>query len=152
MELPAAKARGQYAAAILDGSRLYVSGAISVRPDGSVIAGRLPDEVSVDEAFEAARQCAVTVLARAKSIIGELDRIERLLQLRGFVFSGPDFDDHPRVLDGASTLFAEVLGTERSEHVRFAVGCSSLPLRASVEIDAVFRLRADPLEDPKLTS
>lgn len=92
------------------------------------------------------------MLARAKSIIGELDRIERLLQLRGFVLSAPDFDDHPRVLDGASTLFAEVLGTERSEHVRFAVGCSSLPLRAGVEIDAVFRLRADPLDDPKQIS
>jgi enamine deaminase RidA (YjgF/YER057c/UK114 family) len=132
--------RGLYSPAIVDGPLLYVSGAISCRLDGSVITGRVGDEVSLDHGIEAARYCALAILARAKSVIGDLDLIERLLSLRGFVNSTPGFANHPEVIDGASRYLIEILGPQRANHARFAVGSVSLPRNASVEIEATIRL------------
>ena len=78
-------------------------------------------------------------MAQAKTALGELDRITQLLRLNGFVSAAPGFADHPKVINGASDLLVEILG-DKGRHTRIAVGCSSLPLNAAVEIDAVFSI------------
>ena len=137
---PAPGALGNFAPYLIDGSYLYISGQISVDPSGQPITGRIGSEFSVEHGYRAARSCAVNLLARAKAALGDLDRIERLIKLGAFVNAEPGFGQHPKVVNGASDLFAEVLGPEKAGHVRFAVGSSSLPSNASVEIEAVFRI------------
>ena len=86
---------------------------------------------------EAARLCAINILAQAKAALRDLDRIVQLLRLNGFVNAAPGFADHPKVLNAASDLMVEILGN-KGIHTRIAVGCASLPLGAAVEIDAIF--------------
>ena len=88
---------------------------------------------------EAARLCALNILAQAKAALGDLDRIVQLIRLNGFVSAAPDFFDHPKVINGASDIMVEILG-DKGRHTRIAVGCTSLPLNAAVEIDAVFAI------------
>ena len=135
------KALGNFAPYLVDRDMLYISGQISADLDGKPITGKVGAQVSLERGTEAARYCAINLLARAKAAIGELDRIERLIKLGAFVYAEPEFTDHPKVVNGASDFMVEVLGTDRATHVRFAVGASSLPANASVEIEAVFRIR-----------
>jgi len=99
--------------------------------------GQLGAEVDLDQGQEAARFCALNILAQAKSALGDLDGLVQLLRLNGFVNAAPGFTDHPKVLNGASNLMADILGG-KGIHTRTAVGCASLPLNAAVEIDAIF--------------
>jgi enamine deaminase RidA (YjgF/YER057c/UK114 family) len=78
-------------------------------------------------------------LAQAKAALGDLDRIVQLMRLNGFVNAAPGFADHPKVINGASDLMVEILG-DKGRHTRIAVGCSSLPMNAAVEVDAVFAI------------
>nr|WP_319384903.1 RidA family protein [uncultured Roseibium sp.] len=138
---PAPSALGNFAPYLIDGSLLYLSGQISADLQGKPITGKIGSEQSVEHGYEAARTCAINLLARAKAALGDLGRIERLIKLGAFVNAVPDFAQHPKVVNGASDLMTEVLGREKANHVRFAVGSSSLPSNASVEVEAVFRLR-----------
>ncbi len=89
---------------------------------------------------EAARLCALNLLAQAKAACGgDLDRLGRCLKLGGFVACTPDFGDHPEVVNGASDLIVQAMG-EAGRHARFAVGCASLPRHAAVEVEAIFEL------------
>ena len=88
---------------------------------------------------DAARLCALNILAQAKLALGDLDRIVQLLRINGFVSAVPEFGDHPKVINGASNLLVDILG-DKGRHTRIAIGCSSLPLNAAVEIDAVFAI------------
>jgi enamine deaminase RidA (YjgF/YER057c/UK114 family) len=119
---------------------LYVAGQISTR-DGQRLTGRCPDEVSVEQAQEAARACALSVLAQIEAAAG-LDKVEQITQLSGFVLSTDDFGDQPKVLNAASDLLAEVLG-EAGRHSRVALGASALPFSVTVEITAVAVVRTD---------
>jgi len=101
------------------------------------VTGKLGADVDLARGQEAARLCALNILAQAKTALRDLDRIVQLLRLNGFVNAAPDFADHPKVLNGASDFLVEVLGN-KGRHTRIAVGCSSLPLGASVEVDAIF--------------
>jgi enamine deaminase RidA (YjgF/YER057c/UK114 family) len=139
--LPAAPAPvANYVPAVLAGSLLFVSGQISKTASGEIIAGKLGGGVDVGRGREAARACALNILAQAKAALGSLDRIERVVKLTGFVASAPGFTDQPQVVNGCSDLLVEVLG-ERGRHSRSAVGVAALPLDAAVEVEAIFAIR-----------
>ncbi|MBB4659390.1 RidA family protein [Parvularcula dongshanensis] len=127
-----------YVPAVEAGGLLMVSGQLPFR-DGAVMTGHLGERVSVSEGAEAAKACALMILAQAKAAVG-FERIARCVRLEGFVACTPDFTDHPKVINGASELMQDVLG-EAGRHARFAVGAPSLPLGACVEIGAVFALK-----------
>lgn len=138
--LPEAKAAiGTYVPFVhLDG-QLLISGQLPMKDGALAVAGTLGDGVEVAQGQEAARLCALNILAQAKAALGDLDRIVQLLRLNGFVSATPGFADHPKVINGASDLMVEILG-DKGRHTRIAVGCASLPLNAAVEIDAVFAI------------
>lgn len=102
--------------------------------------GRVPDEIDIETAQEAARLCALNILAQAEQA-GGIDAIEQILQLTVFVLSADGFGEQPRVANAASELLAEVLG-EAGRHSRIAVGTNALPLQVPVEIAAVLLMRA----------
>lgn len=136
---PAPAAVANYVPYLIAGDLLFVSGQISKRADGTVLKGLLGDVATLAHGQEAARACALNILAQAKAALGSLERIARVLRLTGFVASTPAFTEHPQVINGASDLVVEVLG-DRGRHTRAAVGVASLPLNASVEIDAIIRI------------
>jgi enamine deaminase RidA (YjgF/YER057c/UK114 family) len=116
---------------------LFVSGQLPMQEGRVVTAGKLGADIKLSEGADAARLCLLNILAQAKAALGDLDRIVQCLRLNGYVNAAPDFVDHPQVLNGASDLIVELLG-QKGRHTRIAVGCSSLPLGAAVEIDAIF--------------
>jgi len=137
IELPnAAPPAANYVPYLLLEGQLFVSGQLPMGADGLAFAGKLGGAKSVSEGQEAARLCAINILAQAKAALGNLERIKQIVRLTGFVNATPEFDDHPAVINGASDLFVSVLG-ERGRHTRAAVGSASLPFDASVEIDAI---------------
>jgi len=138
---PAPPAVANYVPFTICGNLLFVSGQISRTADGTVLSGRLGAGLGLDEGYAAARQSALNILAQAKAALGDLDRIEQLARLNGFVNATPDFTDHPKVLNGASDLMFAVLG-DRGRHTRVAVGVASLPANCAVEIDAVIAIAA----------
>jgi enamine deaminase RidA (YjgF/YER057c/UK114 family) len=120
-------------------SLLYVAGQVAIR-DGQLLTGRVPDEVSVEQAQDAARVCALNILAQIEAAAG-LDRVEQIAQLMGFVLSADGFGDQPTVINGASDLLVEVLG-EAGRHSRAALGTNALPRGVTVEIAAVAVVRS----------
>ena len=140
--LPAAAAPvAAYVPAVEVGGMLHVSGQISFAEDGSLIKGRLGEDLELDAGIAAARRCGVMLLAQLKAALGSLDRVERIVKLGVFVNSTADFTDQPKVANGASELMVEVFG-EAGKHARSAVGVASLPLGVAVEVDAVVAVRA----------
>jgi enamine deaminase RidA (YjgF/YER057c/UK114 family) len=137
---PAPSAVANYVPCVFVGPLLFVSGQIAKAADGTISQGRLGDGLSVEAGAAAARLCALNILAQAKTALGDLDRIERIAKLTGFVAATPDFTDHPKVVNGASDLLVEVLG-EAGRHTRAAVGVASLPLGSAVEVDAILAIR-----------
>ncbi|QJF52812.1 RidA family protein [Roseobacter ponti] len=122
------------------GDTLYVSGQISAGPDG-MIKGKLGDDMDVDAAAAAARCCAISLLAQVKAACdGDIDRLERVVKLTGFVNSTPDFGDQPKVINGASDFLVEALG-DAGRHARSAVSAASLPFGVAVEIEGIFQIR-----------
>ena len=108
--------------------------------NGVLVKGRLGEDVSVGEGYEAARACGLMILAQLQATLGSLDRVERVVKLGAFVNSSPDFVDQPKVANGASELMAEVFG-DAGKHARSAVGVPVLPLGAAVEVDAIVALK-----------
>jgi len=140
LELPDASAPiANYVPHLITGNQLYISGQVPLGPDGLAFQGKVGVEFDVDQGQQAARLCALNILAQARDALGDLDRIERCLRLGGFVNAASDFTDHPMVVNGASDLIVEVLG-DRGRHTRFAVGVSGLPLGVAVEVDAQFAI------------
>jgi len=117
---------------------LYVSVQVSTR-DGQRLTGRCLDEVSVEQAQEAARACALNVLAQIEAAAG-LDQVEQITQLNGFVLSTDGFGEQPKVMNAASDLMVDVFG-EAGRHTRAALGVSALPFSVTVEITAVAVVR-----------
>lgn len=132
-----AKPVAAYVPAVRAGSLVMISGQIPIS-DGQLLAtGRVPDEVTVEEAVACARQCAVNGLAALLAEIHSLTRVRRVVRLGCFVACDAGFTDQPLVANGASELLGEVFG-ERGRHARAAVGCSALPLGVPVEIEFLF--------------
>jgi enamine deaminase RidA (YjgF/YER057c/UK114 family) len=142
IELPAAAAPvASYVPAVEADNMLYVSGQISFAADGSLIKGRLGDDLSVAQGQAAAERCALMILAQAKAALGgSFGRLERVVKLGVFVQCTPDFTDQPEVANGASDLFVKVLG-DAGKHARAAVGVPALPRGVAVEVDAILQLR-----------
>jgi enamine deaminase RidA (YjgF/YER057c/UK114 family) len=141
LELPDAPApAANYVPYTISGKLLFVAGQLPFRKGEVAISGLVGDEVSLEQAQEAARICALNLLAQARAACrGDLSRLARCLKLGGFVSCTPEFTEHPAVINGASDLMVEVMG-EAGQHARFAVGCASLPRGAAVEVEAIFEL------------
>ena len=132
-----------YVPAVLDGSRVYVSGQVPVVDGalaGSGHVGEGPGLVSPERAKELAQICALNAIAAVKSVVGDLDRVERVVKVVGFVASDPSFTGQPGVVNGASELFGAAFG-EAGVHARSAVGVAALPLGAPVEVEVVVHVR-----------
>lgn len=138
---PAPAAVANYVPYLVAGDLLHVSGQISKNADGTLIAGRLGGDLTVEQGAAAAAACALNILAQANGALGDLNRIAQIVRITGYVNATPDFTDHPRVINGASDLFVEVLG-EAGRHTRAAVGVAGLPANCAVEIDAIIRIKS----------
>ena len=137
---PAPKPLGVYKPCLVDGKYLYLSGHGTVKEDGSLIIGRIGEDMDIDSGKMAARQVGLAMLATIKANIGSLNRIKRVIKVLGMVNCTPDFERHPFVINGCSELFAAVWGEENGIGVRSAVGMGSLPDNIPVEIEALFEL------------
>jgi len=128
-----------YVPYVQSGNQVYISGQISIGPDG-LIKGRLGDDMDVDAGAAAARLCAINLLSQLRMACGgDLSRVKRVVKLGGFVTSHPEFTDIPLVINGCSNLMVDVLG-DAGRHARSAVACPSLPLGAAVEVDGIFEI------------
>ena len=119
---------------------VFVSGQVSQNENG-FIEGVLGKDLNVEEGYNAARQCAISLLAQLKSAVnGDLNKVTKVVKLGGFVNSAPNFTEQPSVINGASDLFVELFG-EKGRHARTAVG-ANLPLGVAVEIDGIFEVES----------
>ena len=126
------------------GALLYVSGQLPFGPDGKISPahmGKLGLNSSIEAASEAARLCAINLIAQAQAAVGDLDVIAQVVRLGGFFAVETRFDALPRAMNGASDLMAAVFG-QRGRHARTTVGVAHLPLNALAEVEAVFEIRA----------
>jgi len=131
---------GAYVPAKRVGNLVYVAGQLPMK-DGALIAtGQVPSRRSVDEAIAAARQCAINALAAVQMLDGGVDQVIGVARVGVFVNSDATFTDQPKVANGASELFMQVLG-DAGKHARAAVGVNTLPRDASVEVEVVFECR-----------
>lgn len=142
ISLPQAAApAANYVPYVVSGNLVHVSGQVTVKDGALVHIGKVGVEIDVDEAYQAAKLCGLNLIAQAKAACGgDLDRISRVVKLGGFVNCLADFTDHPKVINGASDLMAEVFG-DAGHHARFAVGAASLPFNVAVEIDGLFEIK-----------
>jgi enamine deaminase RidA (YjgF/YER057c/UK114 family) len=122
------------------GPLLFLSGQGPKLPDGSYSTGKLGLNIDISKGYEDARLTGLQLLAVAKKALGDLSRIEAVVKLLGMVNATPDFTDHPKVINGCSDLFVEVLG-EAGKHARSAVGMGSLPNGITVEIEAILLVK-----------
>jgi enamine deaminase RidA (YjgF/YER057c/UK114 family) len=129
-----------YVPYVVNGDLAYIAGQLAFRDGELMHPGRVPTDVSIEDAQAAARQCAINLIAALQAACdGDLDRVQRCVQLQGFVASADDFHDQSKVMNGASDFMVEVFG-EAGRHTRMAVGTNALPLDASVEVAGVFAI------------
>jgi enamine deaminase RidA (YjgF/YER057c/UK114 family) len=141
IELPAAAApAANYVPYVRSGTQLFISGQLPMQDGKVAVTGKLGAEVDLDTGQQAARLCAINILAQLRNALdGDFSRVVRCVRLGGFVACVPAFTDQPKVINGASDLMVGVLG-EAGRHARAAVGAPALPLDAAVEIDAIFEV------------
>jgi enamine deaminase RidA (YjgF/YER057c/UK114 family) len=137
---PAPKPVAVYRTLAVVENMAYVSGHGPLKPDKSMICGKLGADLDVAAGQDAARQVGLAILATLRSELGSLDRVKRLVKVLGMVNSTPEFKEHPAVINGCSELFAAVWGSEHGVGARSAVGMGSLPGNIAVEIEAIFEL------------
>jgi len=131
---------GSYVATKIIGKILFISGQISINENGELIKGKIGQDLNVDDGYQAAKRCALSIVSQAKKACdGDLSKIKSCVKLTGFVNSTNDFTDQPKVINGASDLIASIFG-DAGMHTRAAVSTNSLPLGVSVEVDAIFEL------------
>jgi enamine deaminase RidA (YjgF/YER057c/UK114 family) len=137
IELPAvATPAGAYVPAVISGNLVFTAGQIPL-VDGKLMAeGKVGAEISPELGREIARRCALNAIAAVKSVIGDLNRVKKVVKVVGFVASVPEFTGQPGVLNGASELLEQVFG-EVGIHARSAVGVAALPLNAPVEVELI---------------
>ena len=139
--LPEPKAPvGAYVATKVVGKLLFISGQVSIDKDTKLITGKIGKDLNLDEGYEAAKRCGLSIVAHVKNACGgDLDRIKTCVKLTGYVNSTDDFKDQPKVINGASDIIAKIFD-EKGEHTRAAVSVNSLPLGVAVEVDAIFEI------------
>lgn len=137
---PAPKPVGNYIGGVRVGNLLFMSGCGPRRHDGSLITGKVGSALSVREGYDAARVVGLNMLSNIRHVVGSLDRIERVVKVLGMVNCTPEFADMPKVINGFSDLFVEVLGMERGCGARSAVGMAALPGQIAVEVEIVLEV------------
>jgi enamine deaminase RidA (YjgF/YER057c/UK114 family) len=147
---PISPSTATFVPAVQTGDLLFVSGHVSRRADGSRIEGKLGEQLTTQQGNEAARQVALAVLATVRQTVGSLDKVARTVKVLGMVNASPTFTEHPQVINGFSDLLVEVFG-EAGKGARSAVGMSSLPGNAAVEIEAIFELKPKIVQLPGST-
>ncbi|OFW86886.1 MAG: hypothetical protein A3J37_03905 [Alphaproteobacteria bacterium RIFCSPHIGHO2_12_FULL_45_9] len=142
LELPKpAAAAANYVPFVISGNQIFIAGQIPFLNGEKLHIGRVGDTLTVEQGQNAAKACALNILAQAKAAVdGDWSRIVRCVKLGGFVNATPAFDQHPTVINGASEIMVAALG-DIGRHARFAVGASNLPFGVAVEIDAIFEIR-----------
>ena len=131
---------GSYLATKITGKLLYISGQISINENGELIKGKLGKELNTEAGYNAAKRCALNIIAQAKKACdNDLSKIKSCIKLTGFVNSTDEFIEQPKVINGASDLIVSVFGNY-GMHTRAAVSANSLPLGVAVEVDAIFEL------------
>jgi enamine deaminase RidA (YjgF/YER057c/UK114 family) len=142
VKLPeAAKPLAAYIPAVQVGEYVYTAGQIPLVAGELKYKGKVGKDVSEQEGYDAAKVCAINALSAVKSVIGSLDKVERIVKLTGFVNSAPGFTMQPKVVNGASEFLGEVFG-EAGLHARSAVGVSELPIDAAVEVEIIVKVKA----------
>jgi len=141
IDLPkAADPVGSYVATKITGKLLYISGQISMNENGELIKGKLGKELNTEAGYNAAKRCALNIIAQAKkACANDLSKIKSCIKLTGFVNSTDEFIEQPKVINGASDLIVSVFGNF-GMHTRAAVSTNALPLGVAVEVDAIFEL------------
>ncbi|UZX02848.1 RidA family protein [Arthrobacter sp. CDRTa11] len=129
-----------YVPAVQTGQLIYTSGQLPLNAGTLLHPGKVGAEVTLEQAQEAARQCALNGLAAVRSLIGDLRLIRRVVKVVGFVASAPDFTNQPGVINGASQLIADAFGENIGPHARSAVGVAALPLNSPVEIEIIVEI------------
>lgn len=127
-----------YVNCVRSGNLLFLSGGLPIDGDRKVI-GKVPTQVSIEEAQEGARIIILNRLAVIQDAIGSLDKVKQIVSLGGFVNSEPDFYGHPQVINGASELLVEIFG-DKGKHSRTALGAAALPLNVAVEINLIVEI------------
>jgi len=139
--LPEPKAPvGAYVATKVVGKLLFISGQVSIDKNTKLITGKIGKDLNLDEGYEAAKRCGLSIVAHVKNACGgDLDSIKTCVKLTGYVNSTDDFKDQPKIINGASDIIAKIFD-EKGEHTRAAVSVNSLPLGVAVEVDAIFEI------------
>lgn len=132
---------GVYKPIVIVGNMAYLSGHGPLRPDKTLVTGRLGDGMDVEAGYDAARLTGLAMIATLKSSLGSLDRVVRLVKLLGLVRSTDDFDQQPAVINGCSELFRDLFGEENGVAARSAIGTNALPGKIAVEIEAIFEIK-----------
>ncbi|MEZ4901336.1 MAG: RidA family protein [Spirosomataceae bacterium] len=125
---------------VVTGNLAYISGHISLDLDGSVIKGKVGQDLTAEEAKLAARKTGYLLLSTLRAHFGSLDRIHKVVKILGMINAVPEFEQHAYVMNGCSELFAEIWGPELGVGARSAVGMGSLPRRCAIEIEVIFEL------------
>jgi enamine deaminase RidA (YjgF/YER057c/UK114 family) len=137
----AAAPAANYVPFVATGNQLFVSGQLPMTSGKIQVTGKLGDDVSIEDGKQAAKLCAINLLAQAKAATGNLDKVVRLVKIVGFVNSTAGFTDQPQVINGASDFLVDAMG-DAGRHARSAVSAASLPFGAAVEIEAIFEIDA----------
>ena len=139
--LPEAKAPvGSYIASKIVGKLLFISGQISINENGELIKGKIGQELTTEDGYNAAKRCGLSIISQVRNACnGDLSKVKSCVKLTGFVNSTDNFIEQPKVINGASDIIASIFG-DAGMHTRAAVSTNSLPLGVSVEVDAIFEL------------
>ena len=130
---------GSYVASKIVGNLIYVSGQVSFNLKGELTKGKIGKELTLEQGQDAAKLCALNILAQLKKKCGSLDKVKGCVKITGYVNSVDNFVDQPKVINGASDLVSNIFG-DKGKHTRAAISVNSLPLGAAVEIDGIFEL------------
>ena len=130
---------GSYVASKIVKNLVFISGQVSFDIQGKLIKGKVGNDLNLEQAQEAARYCALNIIAQLKKNCGSLDKIKGCVKLTGYVNSTDTFIDQPKVINGASNLISQIFG-DSGKHTRAAVSVNSLPLGASVEVEGIFEV------------
>jgi enamine deaminase RidA (YjgF/YER057c/UK114 family) len=141
--LPEPKPVGNYVPGVVVGNLLYLSGQGPMRGGVPTIRGKVGRDLSVDEAYQVAREVGINLLGSARYVLGSLDRVKRIVKVLGMVNSADGFGDQPEVINGFSDLMVEVFG-DKGRHARSAVGMAELPMGIPVEIEMILEVGPKP--------
>ena len=131
---------GNYVAGVKVGNLLFMSGCGPRRKEGGAVTGKLGADLGLEQGYAAARLVGLNMLANIRSVIGSLDRVERVVKVLGMVNASPYFTEMPKVINGFSDLFVDVFGEERGCGARSAVGMAALPNQIAVEVEMVLQV------------